>query len=115
MTNISLTFDTACGMSAKALDTSPVLLSCPKWGFIPTRTGPLTTEPGEPTEPDPMLLVPIPDWPFPLDMDDGIPIPNGLLVLDDPGIAPLPVKEENMEKVLCAWLGFELFGIPTVD
>lgn len=49
-----------------------------------------------------MLLVPIPDWPFPLPLaiDDGIPIPNGLLVLDDPGMAPLPVKEENMEKVL---------------
>lgn len=81
---------------------------------MPTRTGPLTTDPGEPIVPDPMLLVPTLDWPFPLPlaMEDGIPIPSGL-VLEDPGMVPLPVKEEKIEKVLWIWLGFELFCIPT--
>jgi hypothetical protein len=61
----------------------------------------LTIDPGEPTVPDPILLVPMPDCPFPLPLaiEEGIPIPSGF-VLDDADIALVPVNEEKMEKVL---------------
>ena len=38
-------------------------------------------------------------FPLPLAIEEGIPIPSGF-VLDDADIAPVPVNEEKMEKVL---------------
>ena len=91
---MQLTFETVGGVSENAVETSVVLRSSPRLGVRPMRPGPLTTDPGDPTDPGAMALSALL-----VGMEEvGIPMPRELV----PDELPVPVSVDSRLKVL--WL-----------